>query len=112
MVLSNATVTVVSTVTTTDTHGDGETASSTRTLAWALIAPRASDERSDPHEPGVISAATLYAPFSTAIDSDDTIVVCNHSPSMDGTWLVQGIPGAWSMNGWKPGLEVALKRAN
>lgn len=109
--MNNATVTLVSTTTTTDSHGDGTTETTSTTLAWALIAPRSSSERTDPHAPAVITAATLYAPYDTAIDSDDTVVVADHSPAMNGTWQVEGLPGAWGMDGWKPGLEVALTRA-
>jgi hypothetical protein len=108
--MSNATVTVVSTRTTVDSHGNGTTTSSSKTLDWALIAPRSSSERTDPHAPAVITAAALYAPFDTAIDADDTIVVADHSPAMNGAWQVEGMPGAWSMGGWQPGLEVALTR--
>lgn len=109
--MSNATVTVVSTVTTIDRHGDGTATTSSKVLDWALIAPRSSAERTDPHAPAVITAAALYAPFDTAIDVDDTIVVADHSPAMNGAWQVEGMPGAWSMNDWQPGLEVALTRA-
>lgn len=110
MSLSNATVTIVSTVTTTDSYGDSTTTTSESVLDWALIAPRSSSERTDPHAPAVISAATLYGPHDTVIGADDTILVADHSPSMDGVWQIEGLPGAWGMNGWKPGLEVALTR--
>lgn len=109
--LSNATVTVVSTTTTTDDNGDSTTTKTEAVLEWALIAPRSSAERSDPHAPAVITGAALYAPFDTAIDSDDAVVVANHSPAMNGTWQVEGDPGAWSLNEWRPGVEIALKRA-
>jgi hypothetical protein len=111
MPMSNATVTVVSETATIDAHGDGTTTTSPKVLDWALIAPRSSSERTDPHAPAVITAATLYAPFDTAIDSDDTIVVADHSPAMNGEWQVEGMPGAWGLNDWKPGLEVALTRS-
>lgn len=109
--LSNATVTVVSTTTTTDDYGNSTTTTSEATLEWALIAPRSSDERTDPHSPAVITGAALYAPFETVIDSDDTVVVADHSPAMNGTWQVEGDPGAWSLNDWRPGVEIALRRA-
>lgn len=109
--MSNATVTVTSTTTTTDDDGNSTTGTATTVLDWALIAPRSSAERTDPHAPAVITGATLYAPFGTAIDSDDTITVADHSAAMDGVWQVEGMPGSWSLNSWQPGLEVALKRA-
>lgn len=109
--MSNATVTVTSTTTTTDDHGDSTTATSTATLDWALIAPRSSAERTDPHSPAVITGAMLYAPYGTAIDSDDTVTIADHSAAMDGVWQVEGEPGAWSLNSWQPGLEIAIKRA-
>jgi hypothetical protein len=109
--MSNATVTVVSTTTTTDDYGNSTTDTIEKTLDWALISPRSSAERSDPHSPAVITGAALYAPFDTAIDADDTLIVANHSPAMDGTWQVDGMAGAWSLNEWKAGVEVALKRA-
>lgn len=109
--MNNATVTVVSVTTTTDAHGDETTTSSETTLDWALVAPRSSSERTDPHAPAVITAATLYGPYETAINADDTVIVADHSPAMDGTWQVEGMPGPWGMDGWRPGLEVALRRA-
>lgn len=111
MPLSNATVTVVSTTTTTDDNGDSTTTTTQAVLEWALIAPRSSTERTDPHSPAVITGAALYAPFDTVIDSDDTVIVADHSPAMNGTWQVEGDPGAWSLNSWQPGTEIALKRA-
>jgi hypothetical protein len=110
--LSNCTVVVRSTETTTDDLGDSTTTSTETTLEWALISPRSSTERVDPRSPAVISAATIYGPFATALDADDVLVVSGHSPSMDGEWQVEGNPGAWSLGGWKPGLEVAVKRAS
>lgn len=111
MTLSNATVTIRSTSTTADDGlGNTTTATVETVLAWALIAPRSSDERSDSRSPAVISAATLYGPFDAAIDADDRILVADHSPAMDGEWQIEGRPGSWSLGGWRPGLEVALKR--
>lgn len=109
--MNNATVTVTSTTTTTDDNGDSTTTTATAVLEWALIAPRTSAERTDPHAPAVITAATLYAPYDTAINSDDTVTVADHSAAMNGVWQVEGLPGAWGLDGWKPGLEVALRRA-
>lgn len=110
--LSNATVSVVSTTTTTDNDGNSSDSTSTATLEWALVAPRSSTERADPRSPAVITAATLYAPFDTAIDSTDTVTIAGHSAAMNGTWRVEGMPGPWSLGDWKPGLEVALRRAS
>lgn len=110
--LSNCTVVVRSVTTTTDPLGNTTTETSESTLDWALIAPRSSTERVDPRSPAVVTAASIYGPFGTALNSDDVLVVSGHSPSMDGEWQVEGMPGDWSLGGWKPGLEVAVKRAS
>lgn len=111
MPLSNCSVTVRSTTTTTDDLGDSTTETVDTTLDWALIAPRSSTERVDPRSPAVVTAASIYGPFGTALNSDDVLIVSGHSPSMDGTWQVEGMPGDWSLNGWEAGFEVAVKRA-
>ena len=108
--LSNCTVTVRSVATTTDDLGNSTTSATTSTLEWALFTPRSSSERTDPRIPAVISAATIYGPFGTALDADDVLVVSGHSPSADGEWQVEGMPGDWSLNGWEAGFEVAVKR--
>lgn len=110
--LSNATVSVISVETTTDDLGNGTIETTELVLEWALVAPRSSDERSDPRSPAVVTAASIYGPFATAIDADDLIVVADHSPSMNGEWQIDGRSGDWSLNGWKPGFEVAVKRAS
>lgn len=109
--LGNAVVTVVSTTTNTNAHGDSTSSTTEATLDWALLAPRASSERVDPRSPAVITAATLYAAYDSPIGSDDTVNVAGHSVQFDGAWQVEGIPGPWSMGSWRPGMEVALKRA-
>lgn len=109
--LSNCTVTVRSVATETDDLGDSTTTTTETALEWALISPRSSTERTDPRSPAVVTAASIYGPFATALDADDVLVVSGHSPSMDGEWQVEGMPGAWSLGDWKPGLEVAVKRA-
>jgi hypothetical protein len=109
--LSNCTVVVRSVTTTTDDLGDSTTETVETVLDWALIAPRSSTERTDPRAPAVVTAASIYGPFGTALDSDDLLIVSGHSPSMDGVWQVEGMPGDWSLGGWKPGFEVAVKRA-
>lgn len=109
--LSNCTVTVRSVTTTTDNLGDSTTTTADTVLDWALIAPRSSTERTDPRAPAVVTAASIYGPFGTSLNADDVLIVAGHSPSMDGTWQVEGMPGDWSLNGWKPGFEVAVKRA-
>lgn len=110
MTLANCTVVVRSVVATTDDLGDSTTVTTEETLGWALIAPRSSTERTDPRSPAVVTAATIYGPFGTDLDADDLLVVSNHSPSMDGVWQVEGLPGAWSLGEWRPGFEVAVKR--
>ena len=111
MPLSNATVTLRSTVTTTDPYGDETTETTESTLEWALVAPRASTERSDPRTPAVVTAASVYGPFGTSLDSDDLIVVADCGPNLDGEWQVDGNAGDWSLDGWEAGFEVAVKRA-
>lgn len=111
MTLSNCTASLISVTTTTDAHGNSETTTAESVLEWALIAPRSSSERTDPRAPAVITAATLYGPYDTAVSADDLIVISDHSAAMDGEWQVEGLPGAWGMNGWRPGIEVALVRA-
>jgi hypothetical protein len=109
--LSNCTVVVRSVTTTMDDLGDSTTATSDTPLAWALISPRSSTERVDPRSPAVVTAASIYGPFATVLDADDLLIVSGHSPSMDGTWQVEGNSGDWSLGEWRPGFEVAVKRA-
>ena len=109
--LSNATVTVRSVVTTPTDHGDSTTSTTDTVLAWALVAPRSSSERVDSHAPAVLTAATIYGPFATPINADDLLIVADHSPSMNGEWQVEGRSGDWSLGDWQPGFEVAVKRA-
>lgn len=109
--LSNATVSVLSVTTVDDGLGNTTAETVETVLAWALVAPRASAERSDPRSPAVVSAASVYGPFGTDLDSDDLIVIADHSPTFDGEWQVDGLPGQWSLAGWAPGFEVAIKRA-
>lgn len=110
--LSNCTVTMHSITTTRDDLGDGTITRVTTVLPWALIAPRASTERTDPRSPAVVSSASIYGPFGTPLNADDMLVVSGHSPSMDGDWFVEGMPGDWSLGDWHPGFEVAVKRAS
>lgn len=111
--MNNCTATIVADQTELDIYGNpNDDAPTTRQLSWALIAPRSSDERTDPSVPAVITAATLYGPFDEAPAFVDTVTVANHSAALDGTWRVEGFPGPWSLDGWKPGFEVALKRAS
>lgn len=110
--LSNASVSLISVETTTDDLGNSTTETVETVLDWALVAPRSSSERTDPREPAVITAATIYGPFATPIDADDLLVVFDHSPSMDGEWQAEGRSGDWSLGDWRPGFEVAVIRAN
>lgn len=111
MTLSNCTVTQARTTVTRDDDGNETSASTTATWDWALIAPRSSSERVDSRTPAVIDAATLYGPHDLEVSADDTLTVSGHSPAMDGEWHVDGRAGAWSLSGWRPGLEVAVIRA-
>lgn len=110
--LSNCSVTVRSVTTMTDDVGDKTTTSADVVLAWALISPRSSTERFDQRSPAVVTAASVYGPFGASLNSDDLLIVTNHSPSMDGIWQVEGMPGHWSLGSWRPGFEVAVKRAS
>lgn len=110
--LANCTAVLRSSATTTDEYGDSSSTTSDTTLAWALIAPRASSERVDSRSPAVLTAATIYGPFGTPINADDLFVVSGHSPSMDGTWLVEGRSGDWSLGSTEFGFECAVKRAS
>lgn len=109
----NCTATLTSVTTTKDDYGNESTSTSTAVLTWAIIAPRSSSEGPDPHAPAVITAATLYGPGGTAINSDDRVTITNHSPAMNGEWLIDGSAGDWKspFDDWHPGIEVALKRA-
>ena len=111
MTLSNATVTIRRVTSTDNGLGDTTEATADTVLDWALFTPRSSTERTDPRTPAVITAATIYGPFGTAVNADDLIVVADHSPAADGTWQVEGMPGQWKLNTWEPGFEVAVKRA-
>jgi hypothetical protein len=108
--LSNCTVTIVHTETTDNGLGDTTTETTETELEWALFAPRSSQERVDPRSPAVITAGTIYGPFGASVDADDTLVIAGHSDTVDGAWQVEGMPGQWSLNDWRPGFEVAVTR--
>lgn len=110
--LSNCTAVLRSVTTTRDQYGDETTVSTDTPLEWALIAPRTSTEREDPRAPAVVTAATLYGPFGSDLNADDRVVISGHSATFDGEWLIEGLPGQWSLGGWAPGFEVALVRAS
>jgi len=110
--LSNCAAIVRSVTTTTDANGDSSTTTSDTTLAWALIAPRSSSERADSRAPAVLTAATIYGPFGATVNADDLFIVSGHSSSMDGTWLVEGRSGDWSLGTTRFGFECAVKRAS
>lgn len=112
MTLSNCTAIIRATTTTTDGLGDTTEGVSPRVLDWALIAPRASSERTDQRSPAVVTSATLYGPFGQGPDADDTVVISGHSPAMDGPWQIEGRAGEWSNGTWAAGFEVALTRAD
>lgn len=110
--LSNAAVSLVQVVTNEDDLGNSETTTIETVLDWALVAPRSSTERTDPRSPAVITSATIYGPFGTAINADDMLVVFDHSPSMDGEWQIEGRSGDWSLGTTEYGFEVGVKRAS
>lgn len=100
------TVTIRSTVTTTDAYGDTTTV--VTDVAWGpcAIAPRTSEASVESDRPAVIVGITVYGP-TVALDSDDQLII-------DGaTYNVEGHPGAWRspFTGWAPGMEVAAVRA-
>lgn len=107
---SNATVVQRSITATKDAYGDVMTVPVESTWEWALIAPRTSTERAEPHAPAVVIAATIYGPGGKAIGPDDLLIVSGHSPSLDGEWQVEGIAGDWKYAGAQLGVEVAVKR--
>lgn len=109
----NCTVTQRTVTTTTDAYGNESTVTTDAAWEWGIIAPRTSTERVEPHAPAVVTAATIYGPGGATIDSDDLLIISGHSPAMDGTWQVEGIPGDWKSpyTDWHPGIEVAVKRA-
>ena len=104
----NATVALVSTVTTTDDHGD--TSTSVTETAWpgCAVAPRYANETTDSHQPNVVIGLTVYGPTPPSpIDSDDKLRI-------DGLlYDIEGRAGTWTspFTGWAPGVEVACKRA-
>lgn len=110
LMLSNATVSVLSVTSTDDGLGNETSEYVESVLEWALVAPRSSSERSDSRVPGVVVAASVYGPFGVDVGAEDLIVIADHSPTFDGEWQVDGLPGQWSIGGWRPGFEVAVKR--
>lgn len=110
MTLSNATVTVISVVEDDDGLGNTTEERTETVLAWALVAPRTSVERVDPRAPGVVTAGAVWGPFGTPINSNDLIVIADHSPSMNGEWQAEGNSGDWSLGATEFGFELAIKR--
>jgi len=108
--LYGETLTILSTVTTTDDYGNKSTTVTEVTWGPCGLAPRSSDERVDPHSPAVITALTVYGPAAD-LDEDDKVRI--DAGTYAGVWQVEGIPGDWKspFTGWNPGLEVALRRA-
>lgn len=103
---SGVMVTLRSTVTTTDDHGDSTSVVTEVPWGPCAVAPRSSEERNDPHQPAVITGLTIYGPAAD-INADDTLV-------LNGiTYQIEGNPGVWAspFTGWAPGIEVAVRRA-
>ncbi len=113
------TVTIRSVTTTTDELGNSTTTSTDTAYPYGwptrggiLLAPRSSEERTDPSVPAVITSAQAYGPAGATIDADDVLIVSGHSAAMDGEWRIEGRPGVYiHPSGWHAGFEVALKRA-
>lgn len=98
-------VTVRSTTTTTNSHGDSTTVVVESQWGPCAVAPRSSEERTDSRAPAVITGLTVYGP-QIDLDADDTLLI-------DGeTYQVEGNPGEWRspFTDWAPGLEVAVKK--
>lgn len=77
------------------------------TVSGCAVAPRSSSEPTERGRVGVIVGLTLYAPYGSDIIHTDQIEV-------DGTvYDIEGEPGLWAnpFTGSRPGMEVALKRA-
>jgi hypothetical protein len=101
------TLTLVSTITTTDPLGDSTTIETETSWGPCAVAPRYATESTDPRVPPVIVGKVIYGP-AVAIDSDDRIRI-------DGElYEVDGLPGVWEspFTGWAPGIEVPVKRAS
>lgn len=100
------TVTLTSATVTRDGYGDGTESDSARAYDLVRFIPRASTERPDPRSPAVITSGSLMRRGSFPVMPDDTITITGQDPHIDGTWLVDGVPGQWAT-----GVEVAIKRA-
>lgn len=79
------TVTIRSVVTTTDDLGNATTTSTDTEYPYGwpsqggiLLAPRSSEERTDPTVPAVITSAQAYGPAGATIDADDVLIVAGH----------------------------------
>lgn len=99
------TITLRSTVTTTDDHGNSSTVVTEAPWGPCAVAPRYATESADDRVPPVIVGKIVYGPTVT-INADDTLVIAGE------TWQVDGLPGEWvnPFTGWSPGVEVPIKR--
>jgi len=99
------TITLRSTVTTTDDLGNSTTVVTESPWGPCAVAPRYATESTDPRVPPVIVGKTVYGPTVT-INADDTLVISGEA------WQVDGLPGQWvnPFTGWAPGIEVPIKR--
>lgn len=101
------TITLRSTLTTTDDLGNTSTVATESCWGPCAVAPRYATESTDSRSPAVIVGLTIYGP-PACINSDDTLVI-------DGVeYQIDGLPGEWTnpFTGWAPGIEVPVKRAS
>ena len=99
------TITLRSTVTTTDDLGNSTTVVTESPWGPCAVAPRYATESTDSRVPPVIVGKTVYGPTRT-INADDTMLIAGQE------WQVDGLPGEWEspFTGWDPGMEVPIKR--
>lgn len=98
-------VTLVSTTETTDDYGNTNSTTSSKDYDQVRFAPRSSNERRSSQTPAVITAASLYRRGEFPATPQDSIVITNQHPHIDGTWQVEGDAGQWTS-----GVEVAIRR--
>jgi hypothetical protein len=105
-------VVVSSTASGDNDYGDTTVTEVRTTVERVLYAPRSSTERTDPHSPAVLTAASLYFLAGVTLDADDAIEITGVHPLVDGVYEVEGRPGYWGRLGDVEGVEVAVNRVS
>ena len=94
----------------TDAYGDPVTGTTTRIdIPLCAVAPRTSTEPTERGRQGVIVGKTVYLP-----DDAPAVPLFTDQLEIAGVlYNIEGEPGEWvnPLTGWKPGTEVAIKRA-